>query len=69
MGSDAEGEINNHMLIGRTKAEEKHLTERPKSPKKKNSVRYPFNFVEENYKKKCLEENFQTKNTNRNKRK
>ena len=35
MGRDAEGEINNHMLIARTKTEEKHLTERPSFRKRK----------------------------------
>ena len=35
--------------MAETKAEEKHLGDGPQSPKKKNSVRYPFYFVEKNY--------------------
>ena len=52
MGRDADGEITNHMVMAKTKAEEKQLTENQKSPKKKNSVRYPFKFVEKNCNKK-----------------
>ena len=47
--------------MARTKTEEKHLAERPKSPKKKNPVRYPFYFVEKNHNKKLLEGKFQKK--------
>ena len=54
VGRDAEGEITNHMVMAETKAEEKQLTENRKSPKKKNSVRYAFKFVEKNYNKKSL---------------
>ena len=51
VGRDAEGEITNHMVMARTKSEEKQLTGSQKSPKKKNLVRYPFKFVEKNYNK------------------
>ena len=61
VGRDAEGEITNHMVMAKTKTEEKQLTEDQKSPEKKNSVRYPFKFVEKNYNKKSLEGRFQTK--------
>ena len=37
-----------HLVMATSKAEEKQLTENQKSPKKKNSVRYPFKFVEKN---------------------
>ena len=46
VGRDADGDITNHIVMARTKTEEKHLADGPKSPKKKNSVRYPFHFVE-----------------------
>ena len=39
----------------------KQLTEDQKSPKKKNSVRHPFKFVEKNNNKKSLEGRFQNK--------
>ena len=61
VGRDADGDITNHIVMARTKTEEKHLAERPKSPKKKNSVRYPFYFVEKNHNKKSLEGKFQKK--------
>ena len=61
VGRDADGDITNHILMARTKTEEKHLAERPKSPKKKNSVRYSFYFVEKNHNKKSLEGKFQKK--------
>ena len=61
VGRDADGEITNHMVMAKTKAEEKQLTENQKSPKKKSSVRYPFKFVEKNYNKKSLEGRFQNK--------
>ena len=54
VGRDADGDITNHIVMARTKTEEKHLAERPKSPEKKNSVRYPFYFVEKNHNKKSL---------------
>ena len=40
VGRDADGEITNHMIMAKTKAEEKQANEGPKSPKKKNSVSY-----------------------------
>ena len=46
MGRDAEGAITNHMVMARTKTEERQANEGPKSPKKKYSVSYPFKFVE-----------------------
>ena len=61
VGRDADGDITNHIVMARTKTEEKHLADGPKSPKKKNSVRYPFHFVEKNYNKKSLEGKFQNK--------
>ena len=61
MGRDADGDITSHIVMKRTKTQEKHLTEGPKSPKKKNSVRYPFYFVEKNYNKKSLEGKFRNK--------
>ena len=61
VGCDADGDITNHIIMVRTKTEEKHLAEGPKSPKKKNSVRYPFYFVKKNHNKKSLERKFQTK--------
>ena len=61
VGRDADGEITNHIVMARTKTEEKQQSEGPKSPKKKNSVRYPFKFVEKNYNKKSLEGKFQNK--------
>ena len=45
MGRDSDGDITNHIVMARTKTEEKHLADGRKSPKKKNSVRYPFHFV------------------------
>ena len=45
VGRNADGDITNHIVMARTKTEEKHLTDGPKSPKKRNSVRYP-QFVE-----------------------
>ena len=47
--------------MAKTKAEEKQANEGPKSPKKKSSVRYPFQFVEKNHNKKSLEGRFQKK--------
>ena len=61
VGRDADGEITNHIIMAKTKAEEKQANEGPKSPKKKNSVSYPFSFVEKNYNKKSLEGKFQNK--------
>ena len=56
MGRDADGEITNHMVMARNKTKEG-----PKSPKQKNSVSYPFKFVEKNHNKKSLEGRFQNK--------
>ena len=61
VGRDADGEITNHMVMARTKTEEKQANEGPKSPKKKNLVSYPFKFVEENHNKKSIEGRFQNK--------
>ena len=61
VGRDADGEITNHMVMAKTKTEEKQSTENQKTPKKKSSVRYPFKFVEKNYNKKSLERRFQNK--------
>ena len=58
---DAEGEITNHIVMAKTKTEEKQSGENTKSPKKKNLVRYPFSFVETNHNKKSLEGRFQNK--------
>ena len=53
-------EVSNHIVMARTKTEEKTLTE--KSPKKKNSVGInPFQFFEKNHSKKSLEGRFQKK--------
>ena len=60
-GRDADGDITNHIAMARTKTEEKHLADGPKSPKKENSVRYPFYFVEKNYNERSLEGKFQNK--------
>ena len=61
VGRDADGDITNHIVMARTKTEEKHLNDGPKSPKKKNSIRYSFYFVEKNYNKISLEGKFQNK--------
>ena len=61
VGRDADGEITNHMVMAKTKTEEKQANEGPKSPKKKSSVSYPFKFVEKNHNKKSLEGRFQNK--------
>ena len=58
---DGEGEITNHIIMARNKTEEKNLAEGPKSPKKKNSVSYLFEFREKNHNKKSLEGKFQKK--------
>ena len=60
VGRDAEGEITNHIIMAKTKNEEKQTGENVKSPKK-TSVRYPLSFVEKNYNKKSLEGRFQNK--------
>ena len=57
---NGEGEVSNHLIMARTKTEEKAMTE--KSPKKKNSVgKYPFQFFEKKHNKKSLEGRFQRK--------
>ena len=61
VGRDADAEITNHMVMARTTTEEKQANEGSKSPKKKNSVTYPFKFVEKNHNKKSLEGRFQNK--------
>ena len=61
VGRDADGKITNHMVMARNKTEERQANEGPKSPMKKNSVSYPFNFVEKNHNKKSLEGRFQNK--------
>ena len=61
VGCDAEGEITNHIIMARNKTEEKNLMEGPKSLKKKNSIRYPFEFQEKNHNKEPLERKFQKK--------
>ena len=61
VGRDADREITNHIIMARNKTEERQLNEGPKSPKKKNSVRYPFYFIEKNYNKKSLDGRFQKK--------
>ena len=64
VGLDADGEITNDMVMARTKMEEKQLNEGPKFPKKKASIRYPFNFLEKNLNKNSLVEEFQNENPN-----
>ena len=61
VGREADGEITNHWVMARNKTEERQANEGPKSPKKKNSVSYPFKFVEKNHNKKSLEGRFQNK--------
>ena len=61
MDRDADGEITNHMVMAKTKTEEKQTNEGQKSPEKKASVRYLFKFVEKNNNKKVLEGKFQKK--------
>ena len=48
VGRDADWEVTNHMVMAKTKTEEKQAKEALKSPKEKASVRYPFEFVEKN---------------------
>ena len=55
---NGDGEVSNHIIMARTKSEEKALAE--KSPKKKSSVGiYPFQFFEKNHNEKSLEGRFQ----------
>ena len=56
---DEEGDVTIYPVMTKTKAEEKTVD---KQPKKKISVsRYPFKFVEKNYKRKPLERKLQNK--------
>ena len=61
VGSDAVGEITNHMVMTKTKTGEKPTKEGQKSPKTKASVRYLFIFVVISHTKKSLEGKFQKK--------
>ena len=61
VGRDADGEITNHMVMARTKTEERQLAAETKSPKKRSSVRYPFKFFEKRHNRKSLEGRFQSK--------
>ena len=54
MGRDANGEITNHIVMARTRNSNRNV-------QKKNSVRYPFKFVEKNHNKKSLEGKLQNK--------
>ena len=49
------------MVMARTKTEERQLAAETKSPKKRNSVRYPFKFLEKRHNRKSLERRFQSK--------
>ena len=66
VGRDADGEITNHLKMAKTKTEERHQNEGQKSPKKKNSVRYPFYFVEKLQQK--IKRKIPKQNTNCSKR-
>ena len=61
VGRDADGEITNHMVMTRTKTEERQLASESKSPKKRSSVRYPFKFLEKRHNRKSVEGRFQSK--------
>ena len=52
VGRDTHREIAKNIIMANTKNEEKQMSENTNSPKKKNSVRYPFSFVEKNYNEK-----------------
>ena len=60
VGRDADGENTNHMVMART-TEEQQLAAETKSPKKRNSVRYPFKIFEKRHNRKSLEGRFQSK--------
>ena len=49
------------MVMARTKSEERQLAAETKSPKNRNSVRYPFKFLEKRHNRKSLEGRFQSK--------
>ena len=66
VGRDAEGEITNHIIMAKTKNEGKQSGESTKSPKKKNSVGYPFSFIEKNHNTYSLEGRFQNRKHRRN---
>ena len=61
VGRDADGEITYHMVMARTKTEERQLASESKSPKKRNSVRYPYKFVEKRHNRRSLEGRIQSK--------
>ena len=61
VGREADGEITNHMVMARTKTEERQLASESKSLKKRSSVRYPFKFLEKRHNRKFLEGRFQSK--------
>ena len=61
-GRDGESDITNHIIMARNETEERNLEkDGPKSPKKKNTVSYPFIFREKNHNKKSLEGKCQKK--------
>ena len=55
--TNEDGEVSNHMVMARTKAEEKVLAK--KSPEKNSASNYPFRFFGKNHNKKSLEGMFQ----------
>ena len=61
VGRDADGEIINHMVMAGTKTEKRQLASDSNSPKKRNPIRYPFNFVEKRQNRKSLEGRLQSK--------
>ena len=61
VGRDADGEITNHMVMARTKTEERQQASDSKSPKKRSSVSYPFKFLEKRHNRKSREGRFQSK--------
>ena len=54
--------------MAQTKTGERQLAAETKSPKKRNSVRYPFSFFEKNTQPKIFRREIPIKNTNRNER-
>ena len=50
---NGDGEVSKHIIVARTKSEEKAQTE--KLPKKNSVGKYPFQFFEKNHNKKSLE--------------
>ena len=61
VGRVANGVITQHIVMTRTKTEERQLAAETKSPKKRNSIRCPFKFLEKRHNRKCLEGRFQSK--------